>query len=200
MAITVYDDSVDAGRRAPSTTIAMSDASNNNNENDEQKRRRAGCNSPLPRLEDFLVIQILTEHDSEIIMAKRNASCVNSNCHSNTTAATRTSSNGKTQDEEDKEWAASSASDDVVAKSNAGNGSNNSRHENLHNEQEYNNHDNNNNNSNEFLCSICLAEMKPGDKVVVATRQCQHLFHAACMSAWLFSAAAATAASNHQQS
>ena len=49
------------------------------------------------------------------------------------------------------------------------------------------NHQNNSNNDEFLVCSICFADMKPGDQFVV-TRQCHHVFHAACMEAWLFSA------------
>ena len=38
MAVAVNNDIVDAGRRAPSTEIAMSDARNSINDNDEQKK------------------------------------------------------------------------------------------------------------------------------------------------------------------
>jgi hypothetical protein len=144
----------------------MSDVNDDDDIERQQKRRRICCNSPLPCLEDFLPIKILTEHDIQI-MAIRSGTCNHDNCNN---PPARKSSGETTKGEGDDH-----------ARENDDDDEDDDKKQKDDNDNHHENHDEH----NDFLCSICLSEMKPGDKFVM-TRQCQHAFHAACMATWLF--------------
>jgi hypothetical protein len=145
----------DDGRRMTSTR-AMNDENDDTDIERQIKRRRICCNSPLPCLEDFLHIKVLTEHDIEIMAATR--SCKDNANHVPASPSGELIQNETSQREK--------ANDDI-------------------DNDTTDNHEHHDERNNESLCSICLSDMKPGDKVVVT--QCGHAFHAKCMSRWFFS-------------